>query len=118
MQFLLMCCIDESRWNAVDEGERDAIMREYEQWVRDEKAAGRHIGGAKLNDSVTATTVRERNGKALVLDGPFSEAKEQIGGYHVIECRDRAEAIEIAQRIPTLRAGSAIEVRALQMKLG
>lgn len=118
MQFLLMCCADEAHWNAVPEGERDVIMREYEQWVRDEMAQGRYVTGGKLDDSVTATTLRERNGKPLVIDGPFSEAKEQIGGYHVIECRDRDEAIGIAQRIPTLRAGSAIEVRELRHRLG
>lgn len=118
MQFLLMCCADEAHWNSIATGERDVIMREYEQWVRDEIAHGRYVTGGKLGDSVTATTLRERNGKPLVLDGPFSEAKEQIGGYHVIECRDRDEAIAIAQRIPTLRAGSAVEVRALQMSLG
>ena len=52
-----------------------------------------------------------KNGKTVLTDGPFAETKEQLGGYHVVECRDLDEALAIAARIPTLPAGGAIEVR-------
>jgi hypothetical protein len=58
-----------------------------------------------------ATTVRARNGKLITTDGPFAETREQLGGYRVVECQDLDEAIAIARRIPTLRAGGSIEVR-------
>ncbi|HEX6927684.1 MAG TPA: YciI family protein [Gammaproteobacteria bacterium] len=118
MQFLLMCCTDEKNWMALPEGERAAIMNDYGRWVDAHVASGHYVTGGKLDESHAATTVRERNGKLRVMDGPFSEAKEQIGGYHVIECADRDEAIAIAQQIPTLRAGSSVEVRPLLFRTG
>jgi hypothetical protein len=118
MQFLLMCCFDEQRWNALPEAQRDDIMKKYGQWVEHQTAAGHYLAGGKLDASPTANTVRQRNGKAVVVDGPFSEAKEQIGGFHVIECADRDAAIAIAQTIPTLPAGGTIEVREQLWALG
>lgn len=118
MQFLLMCCSESAHWSALPETERDEVMRDYEQWVQDHVASGHYVTGGKLDESNTASTLRERNGKTKIVDGPFSEAKEQIGGYHVIECRDRDEAIAIAQKIPTLRAGSSVEVRELLFQTG
>lgn len=118
MQFLLMCCSESARWGALAEDERAQIMREYELWVREHVASGHYVTGGKLDESHTATTVREHNGKAQITDGPFAETREQIGGYHLIECRDRDEAIAIAQRIPTLRAGGTVEVRPLLGQLG
>jgi hypothetical protein len=56
-------------------------------------------------------TVRDHNGKAAATDGPFAETKEQLGGYHVVECRDREEALSLAKQIPTLAFGGAVEVR-------
>jgi hypothetical protein len=65
---------------------------------------------AKLQPTSMATTVRERQGKRITTDGPFAETKEQLGGYHLVECQDPDEAIAIAGCIPTLRVGGAIEV--------
>ena len=118
MQFVLMCCFDESRWNALPEERRDDIMRAYKAWVDEQVAAGRYVTGSKLEASPAATTVRERDGKAVIVDGPFSEAKEQVGGIHVIECNDRDEAVAIARGIPTLPAGGTIEVRPQLYALG
>jgi hypothetical protein len=58
-----------------------------------------------------ATTLREKNGRLITIDGPFVESKEQLGGYHLVECKDLDEALAIARRIPTLRVGGSIEVR-------
>ncbi len=57
--------------------------------------------------------MREKNGKRVTTDGPFAETKEQIGGYYLVECKDLDEAISIAGRIPSIRAGGSIEVRPL-----
>jgi hypothetical protein len=75
--------------------------------------SGHYVGGARLGASSTATTVRSRNGRPIITDGPFAETKEQLGGYHLVDCRDLDEAIAIAMRIPTLRVGGSVEVRPL-----
>jgi hypothetical protein len=114
MQYLLMCCFDEDRWEKIAEPERDAIMLEYGAWARSIVSSGQHLATAKLQPSSAATTLRFRNGKSVITDGPFAETKEQLGGYHLIECKDLDEAIAIAARIPTLRVGGTIEVRPVE----
>ena len=114
MQYLLMCCFNEDRWASIAEPERAAIMRDYAAWVESTVQSGQHLATGKLQPTSAATTVRARNGKAAITDGPFAETKEQLGGYHLVECRNLDEAIGLAQRIPTLRAGGAVEVRPLE----
>lgn len=113
MQYLLMCCFDEKRWDDLPESERDGIMQEYGEVIRSMSSSGHYVTGAKLKATSAATTVREKNGKPVITDGPFAETKEQLGGYHVLECKDLDEAIAMARRIPTLRAGGTVEVRPL-----
>jgi hypothetical protein len=113
MQFLMTCCINESRWEGIPEAQRKKIMDEYGTFVAEIKKSGHYLAGAKLDQSSQAVTVRHKNGKPAVTDGPFAETKEQIGGYHVVECKDRDEAIALAMRIPTLRVGGTVEVRAI-----
>jgi hypothetical protein len=113
MQYLLMCCFDEKRWDAIPESERDSIMRKYGEFIRDTLKSGQYLAGAKLQSSSSATTLRAKNGKPVITDGPFAETKEQLGGYHLIEAKDLDEALAIAARIPTLPAGGTIEVRPL-----
>jgi hypothetical protein len=111
MQYLLLCCIDEALWTNLPEVQRDGIMNEYGKLVQELKKNGQLLAGAKLDNLASAVTVREKNGKSLVTDGPFAETKEQLGGYHLFECQDRDEAIAIAKRIPALAVGGSIEVR-------
>jgi hypothetical protein len=114
MQFLMMCCIDERRWQAVPESQREKIMDEYGNFIAGLKKAGHYLAGAKLDQSSHAVTVRQKNGQpAIITDGPFAETKEQLGGYHVLECQDREEAIALATRFPTLSVGGTVEVRAI-----
>jgi hypothetical protein len=113
MNYLLMCCIDEARWTGLPESERDQVMKEYGELQRKLVDTGCYRGGGRLESVSTATTVRERNGRPIITDGPFAETKEQLGGYHVVDCKDLDEAIAIALRIPTLRVGGAVEVRPL-----
>jgi hypothetical protein len=113
MQYLLLCCFEEAQWAKLPDAERTWIMSEYGNLLHDLKTSGRLLAGAKLDQSASAVTVREKNGKPVITDGPFAETREQLGGYHLIECKDRDEAVSIALRIPTLAAGGTIEVRPL-----
>ena len=114
MQYLLLCCFDEKKWEAIPERERQGIMQEYGEFVQNAVKSGQYLAGAKLRSSSAATTVRAKNGKPVIMDGPFAETREQLGGYHLIECKDLDEAMSIASRIPTLRVGGTIEVRPVE----
>jgi len=114
MKFLLLCGIEESKWMKLSDTERDRIMSDYGKLVHELKNRGQLLGGAKLDVCANALTVREKNGKLLTTDGPFAETKEQLGGYHLVECKDRDEAITIARRIPALAVGGFVEVRRVE----
>ncbi|HEY7656836.1 MAG TPA: YciI family protein [Burkholderiales bacterium] len=114
MKYLFLCCFNEKQWNAIPEPQRDAIMRDYGALLESLDRSGQHLATGKLQATAAAATVRSRNGKPVVSDGPFAETKEQLGGYHLVECRDRDEAVAIAKRFPTLPFGGAVEVRALE----
>ena len=114
MKYLLLCCFDEKRWEAIPQAQRDAIMRDYGALLQSFDGSAKHLATGKLRPAASAATVRSRNGKPVVNDGPFAETKEQLGGYHLIECEDMDEALAIAKRIPTLPFGGAVEVRALE----
>jgi len=113
MQYLLMCCFDEDRWEKIPEPERDEIMRQYGEFQQSLASSGHYRAGAKLGSSATATTVREKAGKVVITDGPFAETKEQLGGFILIEARDLNEAMQVASKIPMARHGS-IEVRPIR----
>jgi hypothetical protein len=114
MQYLLMCCFDEKRWDDIPEAQRAGIMQQYGELIQDLAKSGRYLAGARLKGTAAATTVRAKNGRPVITDGPFAETKEQMGGYHLVECEDLNEALAIAARIPTLAAGGTVEVRPLE----
>jgi hypothetical protein len=119
MQYLLMCCFDEKSWEKIPESQRDGIMQEYGEVVQGLVKSGHYLSGAKLKSTSAATTVRGgKNGRPVITDGPFAETKEQLGGYHLVECKDLNEALSIAARIPTLRVGGTIEVRPVEAPSG
>jgi hypothetical protein len=95
---------------ALDETEREECYRESVQLAHEINSAGHYLAAAPLHPTSTATSVRVREGKRLVTDGPFAETREQLGGYFLIEARDLDEAIAIAARIPMARRGT-VEVR-------
>jgi hypothetical protein len=109
MQYLLLIYDDESRKHA-NPADTSAMMKEYGEFTASIVKSGNFKGGDALQPTATATTVRVREGKTLKTDGPFAETREQLGGYYLIEAKDLDEAIKIAARVPTARAGS-IEVR-------
>jgi hypothetical protein len=110
MQYLLLCCFDEDRWDKLPETERERIMHEYGKFQHDLAASGQYRAGAKLGSIQTATTLRERAGKPVVTDGPFAETKELLGGFNLLNCANLDEAIDLAKRIPAVERGS-IEIR-------
>ena len=93
----------------LSEDERQAIVDEY---LAVRRLPG-VVGGERLQPVETATTVRVRNGEALLTDGPFVDAKEHVGGFILVEVDDLDAALEIAARIPAARMGGAVEVRPL-----
>ena len=114
MQYMLLCCFDETAWNNLPDAQKDKIMRDYGDWIQSLVNSGNFRGGAKLHPAPSAKTVRMKNGSIVFTDGPFAETKEQLGGYHLIDCTDLNEAMAIAARIPTLPAGGSVEVRCIE----
>jgi hypothetical protein len=110
MKYLLMIYTEEKAWEKLSEGERGKIFGEYYQFTEAIKTEGKYVGGNPLKPTSTATTVRVRDGKQMVTDGPFAETKEQMGGYYLVEATDLDDAIRIAARIPGAKMGS-IEIR-------
>jgi hypothetical protein len=94
----------------LDETERVACYEESTQLAHQLHAAGQYIATDPLQPTATATSVQVRKGKRLLTDGPFAETREQLGGYFLIDAKDRDEAISIAARIPMARKGT-VEVR-------
>jgi hypothetical protein len=113
MKYLCLIYDDEKKWETMSKAEADAYMGEYFAFTDAIKGSGHYIAGEALQPVQTATTVRSRNGKLSTTDGPFAETKEQLGGYYLIEARDLNDALQVAQRIPSVRTGS-IEVRPIQ----
>jgi hypothetical protein len=113
MKYLCLIYDDEKKWETMSKAEADAYMGEYFAFTDGVKASGHYLGGNALQPVQTATTVRSRNGKLSTTDGPFAETKEQLGGYYLIEARDLNDALQVAQKIPSVRTGS-IEVRPIQ----
>ena len=113
MKYLCLIYDDEKKWETMSKAEADAYMGEYFAFTDGIKASGHHLAGHALQPVQTATTVRSRNGKLSTTDGPFAETKEQLGGYYLIEARDLNDALQVAQKIPSVRTGS-IEVRPIQ----
>jgi hypothetical protein len=110
MQYLLLIYLPESQWETLGQPERQEIYGQYRDLIGDLQKTGKYLGGNELQPTSTATTVRVRNGKKAVTDGPFAETKEQLGGYFLVEAKDLDEAMAIAARIPSATTGS-IEVR-------
>jgi len=110
MQYLLLIYRSEAELDKISPADRAAVYGEYFKFTQEIKDSGNYVGGNPLKPTATATTVRVRDSKRVVTDGPFAEAKEQLGGYYLIEAKDLDQAISIAARIPGARFGS-IEVR-------
>ena len=107
MKYMLLIYLDEK---ALSETEREACYVESTQLAHDIQSHGQYLSANPLQPVAMATSVRVREGKRFVTDGPFAETREQLGGYFLIDAKDLDEAIGIAARIPMAKRGT-VEVR-------
>jgi hypothetical protein len=110
MKYMLMICRDEGAWEKMSLPERQKIYWDTVKLSEELTARGQYLGGFPLYPSSSATSVRVRDGKRLVTDGPFAETREQLGGYMLIDVKDLDEALAVAARVPLART-STVEVR-------
>jgi len=110
MQYLLLLYANEKAILSASKEETAQRMAAYASYIEAMKKAGAFVGANRLQPTSTATTVRAPNGKSSVLDGPYAETKEQLGGYFLIEAPDLDAAVAIAAKCPNAEFGS-VEVR-------
>ena len=114
MQYMLLIYNAEGAGPAPGTPEFDELMNGYGTFTQDIKSQGVMVAGDPLEGVENATTVRVRDGETEIVDGPFAETKEQLGGYYLVECSDLVEALGYAARIPSATYGS-IEVRPIRV---
>jgi hypothetical protein len=107
MKYMLLIYSDERAWT---EAEREHCFEESTALTHQLKSHGKYLGASPLHPVAAATSVRVREGRRMVTDGPFAETKEQLGGFFLIDAKDLDEAINIAARIPGARKGT-VEIR-------
>jgi hypothetical protein len=107
VKYMLLIYSDENAWT---QNELENCYAESTQLTHELSANGQFLGAAPLDSIATATSVRVRDGKKLITDGPFAETREQLGGYFLIDAKDLDEAIAIAERIPSAKKGT-VEIR-------
>jgi hypothetical protein len=115
VKYLALIYGDASRWDTMSQEERSAVYAQYNAFSDEVMKAGVLLGGAELASTRDATTVRVRDQETLVTDGPYTEVKEALGGYYLLECASMDEALDWAARIPGAGHG-AIEVRPLYVE--
>ena len=107
MKYMLLVYLNEQ---AMSETERAECYVKSAQLAQEIHSNGQHLDAAPLHPVSTATSIRMRDGKRVVTDGPFAETREQLGGYYLVDAQDLDEVIGIAERIPAARFGT-IEIR-------
>ena len=107
MKYMLLVYLDE---HALSENEREECYVKSAKLAQDIHTSGHYLDASPLHLTSTATSIRVRDGKSLVTDGPFAETREQLGGYYLINARDLDDAIGIAEQIPAARWGT-VEIR-------
>jgi hypothetical protein len=116
MKYLCLAYEEESKLNALSKSEWDALRAETLTYLEELRKNGYIIAAEALQSVRTATTVRVRNNKISITDGPFAETKETLGGFFLINAKDLNEAIQLASKWPSARLGS-IEVRPIEEEL-
>jgi hypothetical protein len=116
MRYLCLAYEEESKLNDLSRSEWDALRGETLSYLEDLKNRGHIVSAEALQSARTASTVRVRNNRVTITDGPFAETKEQLGGFFLINARDLNEAIQVASKWPSARLGS-IEVRPIEEEL-
>jgi hypothetical protein len=107
MKYVLLIYLEE---NALSQTEREDCYVKSAQLAQQLNSEGQYLATAPLHPVATATSIRVRDGKPLVTDGPFAETREQLGGFFLIDAQDLDEAIAIAARLPAVQVGT-VEIR-------
>jgi len=110
MQYLFLLYDDETMWTSMPDAERDALFGEYMTYTEELRKAGAYVAGAPLQPTATGAKVSLKGGDRRVEDGPFTDSKEQLGGFYRIEAKDLDAALDWAAKCPSARIG-AVEVR-------
>lgn len=110
MRYMLLCYDDDQAWEQAGEAALREAMDEAVRLTHELDANGQYITAAPLHSVTTATSVRVREGKPMVTDGPFAETREHLGGFYLINAKNLDEAISVAQRHPGARKGT-VEIR-------
>ena len=116
MKYICLAYEEEEKINALSKPEWDALREETLSYLEELRKRGHIIAAEALLSVRNSATVRVRSGKVSLTDGPFSETKEQLGGFFLINARDLNEAVQIASKWPSARIGS-IEVRPIELEL-
>ena len=111
MKYICLGYMDERRWGAMTEGERNTFLDECFTYDDELRKNGHFVGGEALQNARNATTLRWRDDKVSVTDGPFAETKEQLGGILLLEATDLNRAIQLMSRHPSIRMGGCWEIR-------
>lgn len=115
MRYMILIYGKESDWETVPPERAGEIMGAYNAYTEKLKAAGVHVSGDELNVIATAKSVRGLGG-TQVIDGPFVDTKEQLGGYYLIECATAADALNWAKQAPTMMHGGGVELRPIMVR--
>ncbi len=110
MRYMLLICSDDKAAPPTPRAEMEAIVQGHRRFADEVQAAGKMVVGERLRPDGDASRIRVKAGHRQVMDGPFTETKEALGGFYLIECDTKQEAVEWAKKIP-LREGGFIEVR-------
>jgi hypothetical protein len=111
MQYVALIHENKNGWESLSDDERQTAMQRYMEFAQRDEV----VGGAELQSTGTATTVRVRNGDQLVTDGPYAEVKEALGGLFILECDSIDDACQLAAAIPASEHG-AVEVRPVYVR--
>jgi hypothetical protein len=111
MKYLCLGYMAEKMWDAMSQSEREQFMAECLAYDEELRKNGYLVGGEALQSVRNATTLRYRNGKLSITDGPFAETNEQLGGIMVLEARDLNHAIGLMSQHPSIRMGGTFEIR-------
>jgi hypothetical protein len=111
MEFLALIHEDKNGWESLSDDEREAVYQRYMEFSERDEV----VGGAELQSTSAATTIRVRNGDRLVTDGPYAEVKEALGGFFILECDSIDDACRLAAQIPAAKHG-AVEVRPVYLR--
>ncbi len=110
MKYMLLCYDDEQAWERAGKAALEDAMQEAVELTHELDARGQYLVAAPLEAASTATTIRVRDGKPIITDGPFAETRVVLGGFYLIDVQDLNEAISVAKRHPGARVGS-VEIR-------